>query len=73
MQAITIARIETETHKTIEKETNYYKQISMANAHLLRRECSLQEAAYHIMPESCLRKTFSRVLSMIIGKKLELL
>ena len=44
---------------TLEKGDNYYEQMkTIAHAYSSERECSSQEAAYHIMPELCLRKVF---------------
>ena len=34
---------------------------AIARAYITKRECSIQEAVYHIMPELWLRKTFPRV------------
>ena len=35
---------------------------SVARAYITKRECSVQEAVYHVMPELWLRKTFLGVL-----------
>ena len=40
------------------KLTNYDQMKSIAQAYSMKRECSVQEAVYHIMPELWLRKTF---------------
>ena len=40
------------------KLTSYDQMKSIARAYSLKRECSVQEAVYHIMPELWLRKTF---------------
>ena len=45
-----------------EKEFNNYEQMeSVAIAHINKRECSIQECAYHILPGQLLRKTFCDV------------
>ena len=47
----------------IEKELNNYEQMkSVANAYVNKRECSIQECAYHALPGQWLRKTFPVVI-----------
>ena len=47
----------------IEKGARSHEHIkSVAHAYALKRECSLQEAVYQIMPELWLRKIFPGVL-----------
>ena len=46
-----------------EKELNNYEQMkSVANAYINKRECSIQECVYHILPGQWLRKTFPGVI-----------
>ena len=46
-----------------EKELNNYEQMkSAANAYINKRECSIQECVYHILPGQWLRKTFPGVI-----------
>ena len=46
-----------------EKEGKNYEQMkSVANAYLNKRECSIQECVYHILPGQWLRKTFQGVI-----------
>ena len=45
------------------KLTNYDQMKSIAWAYSMKRECSVQEAMYHIKPELWLRKTFPAVFS----------
>ena len=49
------------------KLTNYDQMKSVAGAYSMKRECSVQEAVYHIMPEFWLRKTFPVVVFPNIG------
>ena len=42
--------------------SNYEQMHSIAQAYSSKRECSLQEAVYHIMPELWLRKIFQAVV-----------
>ena len=45
------------------KELDNYEQMeSVANAYTNKRECSIQECVYHILPEQWLRKTFPGVI-----------
>ena len=45
------------------KELNTYEQMkSVANAYINKRECSIQECVYHILPGQWLRKTFPGVI-----------
>ena len=44
------------------KLTNYDQMKSIARAYSMKRECSVQEAVYHIMPELWLWKIFSAVV-----------
>ena len=51
--------------ETLEKEDSYYEQMkTIAHAYSSKRECSLQEAVYHIMPELWLRKVFPTVVNV---------
>ena len=51
--------------ETIEKGASYYEQMkTIAHAYSSKRECSLQEAVYHIMPELWLRKVFPTVVNV---------
>ena len=51
--------------ETLESGASYYEQMkSVAHAYSSKRECSLQEAVYHIMPELCLRKIFPAVVNV---------
>ena len=46
-----------------EKELDNHGQMkSVANVHLNKRECSVQECVYHILPGQWLRKTFPGVI-----------
>ena len=46
-----------------EKELKNYKQMkSVANAYINKRERSIQECVYHILPDQWLRKTFPAVI-----------
>ena len=46
-----------------EKELNNSEQMkSVANAYINKRECSIQECVYHILPGQWLRKTFPGVI-----------
>ena len=46
-----------------EKELDNYEQMkSVANAYINKRECSIQECVYHILPGQWLRKTFPGVI-----------
>ena len=45
------------------KELHNYEQMeSVANAYTNKRECSIQECVYHILPGQWLRKTFPGVI-----------
>ena len=44
------------------KLTNYDQMKSIARAYFMKRECSVQEAVYHIMPGLLLQKTFPAVV-----------
>ena len=44
------------------KLTNYDQMKSIAQAYFMKRQCSVQEAVYHIMPELLLQKTFPAVV-----------
>ena len=51
--------------ETLEKRASYYEQMkTIAHAYSSKRECSLQEAVYHIMPELWLRKVFPAVVNV---------
>ena len=51
--------------ETLEKEDSYYEQMkTIAHAYSSKRECFLQEAAYHVMPELRLRKVFPTVVNV---------
>ena len=51
--------------ETLEKEDSYYEQMkTIAHAYSSKRECSLEEAVYHIMPELWLRKVFPTVVNV---------
>ena len=51
--------------ETLEKGASYYEQMkTIAHAYSSKRECSLQEAVYHIMPELWLRKVFPTVVNV---------
>lgn len=40
--------------ETVESGASYYEQMkSVAYSYASRRECSLQEAVYHVLPELC--------------------
>lgn len=41
--------------------SSYQQMKSIARAYITKRECSVQEAVYHIMPELWLRKTYPGV------------
>ena len=46
-----------------EKELDNYEQMkSVANAYINKRECSIQECVYHILPGQWLRKAFPDVI-----------
>ena len=46
-----------------EKELNNYEQMkSVANAYSNKKECSIQECVYHVLPGQWLRKTFPGVI-----------
>ena len=46
-----------------EKDLNNYEQMkSVVNAYINKRECSIQECVYHILPGQWLRKTFPGVI-----------
>ena len=46
-----------------ENNANKFEQMfNIAKAYSSKRECSVQEAVYHIMPELWLRKTFPKVI-----------
>ena len=48
--------------ETLEKGDSYYEQMkTIAHAYSLKRECFLQEAVYHVIPELRLRKVFPTV------------
>ena len=40
----------------------FEQMVQIAKAYSSKRECSVQEAVYHVMPELWLRKTFPRVI-----------
>ena len=44
------------------RQSNYEQMRAIAHAYATNRECSLQEAVYHILPELWLRKTFPGVI-----------
>ena len=45
---------------------NSFEQIkSISKAYSTERECSVQKAVYHAMPELCLRKTFPGVIYVL--------
>ena len=49
--------------EALKMNLNHYEQMkAVARAYITKRECSVQEAVYHVMPELWLRKTFPRVL-----------
>ena len=49
--------------ESLERGAGSYEQMkSVAHAHVSKRECSLQEAVYQVMPELWLRKVFPGVL-----------
>ena len=51
--------------EVLEKGASYYEQMkTIAHAYSSKRECSLQEATYHIMPELWLRKDFPAVVNV---------
>ena len=51
--------------ETLESGASYYEQMkSVAHAYPSKRECSLQEAVYHVMPELWLRKVFPAVVNV---------
>ena len=51
--------------ETLEKGGSYYEQMkTIAHAYSSKRECSLQEAVYHIMPELWLRSIFPAVVNI---------
>ena len=41
---------------------NYEKMKSVANAYINKRECSIQECVYQLLPGQWLRKTFPEVV-----------
>lgn len=43
-------------------KTTYEQMKSVARAYVTKRECSIQEAVYHVMPELWLRKSFPAVI-----------
>ena len=45
-----------------EKQGNYEQMCAVAHAYASNRECSLQEAVYHCLPELWLRKIFLSVI-----------
>ena len=45
-----------------EKQGNYEQMCAVAHAYASNRECSLQEAVYHCLPELWLRKIFPSVI-----------
>ena len=48
--------------ESLDKKNNNYEQMrAIAHAYATNRECSVQEAVYHILPELWLRKTFPGV------------
>ena len=40
------------------KLDNYEQMMSVSNAYINKRECSIQECVYHTLPGQWLRKTF---------------
>ena len=51
--------------ETLESGASYYEQMkSVAHAYSSKRECTLQEAVYHIMSELWLRKVFPTVVNI---------
>ena len=45
------------------KELNNYEPMKLvANAYINKKECSIQECVYHILPGKWQRKTFPRVM-----------
>ena len=44
------------------KLDNYEQMMSVANAYINKRKCSIQECVYHTLPGQWLRKTFSGVI-----------
>ena len=51
--------------ETLESGASYYEQMkSVAHAYSSKRECSLQEAVYHFMPELWLRNVFPAVVNV---------
>ena len=51
--------------ETLEKRAGYYEPMkTIAHAYSSKRECSFQEAVYHIMPELWLRKVFPAVVNV---------
>ena len=55
-------------HQKLRKEasvsgkSNFEKMRAVAGAYFTKRECSVQEAEYLVMPELWLRKTFPKVI-----------
>ena len=48
---------------TFKKESSNYEQMkSVANAYINKRECSIQDCVYHILPGQWLRKIFPGVI-----------
>ena len=41
--------------------SKYEEMVNIAHAYASKRECSVQEAVYHVMPELWLRKTFPKI------------
>ena len=44
------------------KKSDFDRMKAIARAYATKRECSVQEAVYLVMPETWLRKTFPKVL-----------
>ena len=55
--------VQSSSSGAFEKELDNYEQTkSVANAYINKRECSIQEFIYHILPGQWLRKTFPNVI-----------
>ena len=49
--------------EAIKMNLSCYEQMNaIARAYITKRECSVQEAVYHVMPELWLSKSFPRVI-----------
>ena len=58
----TLAMSQAVTESLESKKSNYEQMHTIAHAYAANRECSVQEAVYHILPELWLRKTFPGVI-----------